>query len=109
MTIGTTLDTQCWLSKTEDQNAKPKVGYPDSSASFENAPSTQNCAMSSRRERYAVRMALDPYSGKESGTSDLDELWSGIALTDNEHEVVKALRIISPEISAVSMVNGKSE
>ena len=62
-------------------------------------------AMSSREHMRCV--ALDPYSGKESGT--LDELWSGIALTDNEHEVVKALRIISPEISAVSMVKGGSD
>ena len=62
-------------------------------------------AMSSREHMRCV--ALNPYSGKESGT--LDELWSGIALTDNEHEVVKALRIISPEISAVSMVKGGSD
>lgn len=60
---------------------------------------------SSSREQMRC-VALGPYSGKESGT--MDELWSGIALTDNEGEVVKALRIISPEISAVSMVNGKS-
>lgn len=50
---------------------------------------------------------LDPYA--RNGTSDLDELWSEIALTDNEHEVVDALRIISPEIIAVSMVKGESD
>ena len=55
------------------------------------------------RARFPYEL-LDPYA--RNGTSDLDELWSEIALTDNEHEVVKALRIISPEISAVSMVKG---
>ena len=68
------------------------------------APFRLGSALSSREHMRCV--ALDPYSGKESGT--LDELWSGIALTDSEREVVKALRIISPEITAVSMVNGKS-
>ena len=58
------------------------------------------------RERFPYEL-LDPYA--RNGTSDLDELWSEIALTDNEHEVVKALRIISPEISAVSMVKGGSD
>ena len=43
-----------------------------------------------------------------NGTADLDGLWSEIALTENESEVVEALRIIAPEIDAVSMVSGES-
>ena len=43
-----------------------------------------------------------------NGTADLDELWSEIALTENEREVVEALRVIAPEIDAVSMVSGES-
>ncbi len=43
-----------------------------------------------------------------NGTADLDELWSEIALTDNDPEVVEALRLIAPEIDAVSVVSGES-
>ena len=43
-----------------------------------------------------------------NGTADLDGLWSEIALTDNEREVVDALRIIAPEIDSVAVVSGES-
>jgi hypothetical protein len=49
---------------------------------------------------------VNPYSGK--GTSDLGPLWDGIALTDGEKDVVEALHIIDPHISAVSMVGGEA-
>lgn len=38
-------------------------------------------------------------------TEVLDDLWSAIALTDIEQDVIEALRIIEPEISGVSMVS----
>ena len=41
------------------------------------------------------------------GTADLGTLWDGIALSDNEQEVVEALRIIDPHISKVTMVGGE--
>ena len=37
-------------------------------------------------------------------TADLGTLWDGIALSDNEQDVVEALRIIDPHISKVTMV-----
>lgn len=57
------------------------------------------------RERFPCAL-IDAYA--INGTADWDELWSEIALTDSEREVVEALRIISPEITAVSMVKGES-
>lgn len=57
------------------------------------------------RERFPCAL-IDAYA--INGTSDWDGLWSEIALTDSEREVVEALRIISPEIIAVSMVRGES-
>ena len=45
---------------------------------------------------------VGPYSGM--GTTELGELWDGIALTDDESVVVDALRIIDPQISKVTMV-----
>ena len=49
---------------------------------------------------------VDPHSGGETGT--LEHLWDAIALTDQEKDVVEALHIIDPMISAVSMVRGES-
>jgi len=47
---------------------------------------------------------IGPYGGEK--TAPLGELWDAIALSDREQHVVEALRIIAPEISAVSMVGG---
>ena len=49
---------------------------------------------------------VSPYAGE--GTEMWEPLWDRIALTDNEEDVVDALHIIDPAISAVSMVRGKS-
>lgn len=48
------------------------------------------------------------FIGANSGesTADLGGLWDGIALSDNEQEVVQALRIIDPRISKITMVGG---
>lgn len=48
---------------------------------------------------------VDPYAGERTVT--LGPLWDKIALSDLEKDVVEALRIIDPEISAVSMVGGE--
>ena len=55
-----------------------------------------------------LRMAcifVSPYGGERTAT--LGALWDKIALSDREKDVVEALRIIDPEISAVSMVGGE--
>jgi len=48
---------------------------------------------------------VSPYGGERTAT--LGALWDKIALSDREKNVVDALRIIDPEISAVSMVGGE--
>ena len=48
---------------------------------------------------------VSPYGGERTAT--LGALWDRIALSDQERDVVEALRIIDPEISAVSMVGGE--
>jgi len=48
---------------------------------------------------------VSPYGGERTAT--LGPLWDRIALADREQDVVGALRIIDPEISAVSMVGGE--
>ncbi len=56
-----------------------------------------------------VRMScvlVSPYGGEETGT--LGHLWDEIALTDSEQDMVEALCIIDPQISAVSMVGGET-
>lgn len=47
---------------------------------------------------------VDPFSSRN--TAQLGSLWDTIALTAPEMEVVNALRIIAPDIEAVSMVGG---
>ncbi len=49
---------------------------------------------------------VSPYGGER--TANLGALWDNIALSDSEQDVVAALHIIDPEISAVSMVGGES-
>lgn len=48
---------------------------------------------------------VSPYGGERTAT--LGVLWDKIALSDREKDVVEALQIIDPEISAVSMVGGE--
>ncbi len=48
---------------------------------------------------------MSPYGGERTAT--LGPLWDKIALSDREKDVVEALRIIDPEIAAVSMVGGE--
>ena len=49
------------------------------------------------------------FVGANSGesTTELGAMWDGIALSDNEQEVVEALRIIDPRISKITMVGGE--
>lgn len=49
---------------------------------------------------------VGPYGGE--GTAILGELWDKIALSDREIDIVDALRIIDPNISAVSMIGQTS-
>lgn len=48
---------------------------------------------------------LDPFSSRS--TSHMGALWDAIALTDAEHEIVRAIRAISDEITAVSMIGSE--
>ncbi|MGI6354178.1 MAG: AAA family ATPase [Lentisphaeria bacterium] len=48
---------------------------------------------------------VSPYDGEK--TANLGALWDNIALSDGEKDVVHALQIIEPSISAVSMIGGK--
>lgn len=48
---------------------------------------------------------VSSYGGEH--TAPLGVLWDKIALSDLEKDIVEALRIIDPEISAVSMVGGR--
>ncbi len=48
---------------------------------------------------------VGPYGGER--TTRLGALWDRIALSDMEDEVVRALRIIDPDISGVSMIGGE--
>ena len=62
-----------------------------------------------RRPRDRMRMPctfVSPYSGEQ--TAQLEHLWDGIVLTDSEKDVVDALRIIDPRISAVSMIGAEA-
>jgi len=49
---------------------------------------------------------ISPYSGER--TAMLGNLWDKVALSDIEKDVVEALRIIDPQISAVSMIGDPS-
>ena len=60
---------------------------------------------SSNRTRMSC-IFVSPYSGESTGV--LGPLWDKIALSDREKDVVEGLRIIDPQISAVSMVGSTS-
>lgn len=57
------------------------------------------------REPRLPCMFVSPYGGERTAT--LGPLWDKIALSNLEKDVVDALRIIDPRISAVSMVGGE--
>ncbi len=48
---------------------------------------------------------VSPYGGER--TANLGVLWDRIALSDSEKDVIEALRIIAPDIIAISMVGGE--
>jgi len=48
---------------------------------------------------------VSPYGVK--GTAELGHLWDRVALTQSERDVIEALRMIDPEISAVSMIDAE--
>jgi energy-coupling factor transporter ATP-binding protein EcfA2 len=50
-------------------------------------------------------VAVNPYGGERTAT--LGKLWDKIALSDHEDDIIRALQIIDPEISAVSMIGGE--
>jgi hypothetical protein len=50
---------------------------------------------------------VSPYGGER--TANLGPLWDKIALSDREQDVVEALKIIAPDIMAVSMVGGEAQ
>ena len=67
-------------------------------------PSTRR---SLSEELFGTRMPcifVSPYGGEDTGM--LGPLWDKIALSDREKDVVEGLRIIDPQISAVSIVGG---
>lgn len=72
----------------------------------------QDYAFRSRPYRLGLQEAprltcvpVSPFGGEKTAT--LGNLWDIIALSDREKEVVEALRIIDPDIEAVSMVGGE--
>jgi len=121
----------CWLSEKRDQDGSrilvPKQG--DLFGEGEDVPALEIEAAGKHRlfpleymRRYTSRnpfrprpdtmdepslpcVFVSPYGGE--GTAKLCTLWDKIALSDREKDVVEALRIIDPEISAVSMVGGE--
>ena len=69
-------------------------------------------ALAGRIPRSADRVRMpcipvSPYIGEN--TYKLGHLWDRIALTDYEKNIVEALQIVDPSISAVSMVGGVSD
>ncbi len=56
-------------------------------------------------EPHPACLFVSPYGVERTGA--LGTLWDKIALSDRETDVVEALRIIDPAISAVSMVGGE--
>jgi predicted ATPase len=49
---------------------------------------------------------LDPFSSRSTG--QLANMWDAVVLTSAESDVVKVLRVASPDIEAVNMIGGES-
>jgi energy-coupling factor transporter ATP-binding protein EcfA2 len=116
------------LSERQERTMIPaprqQVLFPDAedlSALVIEAGATRRVLPLDYLRRYALRLSIlrsemagdtrlpcvyvSPYGGEQTAT--LGKLWDKIALSDLEKDVVDALRIIDPEISAVSMVGGE--
>ena len=73
--------------------------------SFRRYPYRSRLRSELRDESRMPCIFVSPYGGERTAT--LGALWDKIALSARERDVVEALRIIDPEISAVSMVGGE--
>ena len=113
-----------WLSEEFDSDGIRSVplGKPDPDGIAALIVETQDATKAHRLERFRypysmrrgrfepsneTRMScifVSPYGG--GGTGVLGPLWDKIALSDREKDVVEGLRIIDPQISAVSIVGG---
>ena len=111
-----------WLAEERDSAGKYRLAPLEFSLSTESEGipglivETQEGTLNFPLERFGVyryrprppngtRMPcifVSPYGGGSTGM--LGPLWDKIALSDREQDVVEALRIIDPQISAVSMV-----
>ena len=60
-----------------------------------------------REARSTPCVFVSPYSGERTDT--LLRLWDAVALTEFEKDIVEALRIIDPNISAVNMLAGEGQ
>ena len=111
-----------WFSR--DRNSEGNLQFterapddPEGSASLviTSSGSIRVYGLDDLRDRWSLRSRpskssgvgccfVDPYSGGR--TTELGELWDGIALTDDEGGIVDALRVIDPHVSKVTMVGG---
>ena len=112
-----------WFSRNRDEQGnlqfeEHNLDEPDGSASI--VVTTSDGIRIHEIERFRTGLSLHRdgsrwaatgcfFVGAHSGegTAKLGSLWDGIALSDNEQEVVRALRIIDPRISKVTMVGGE--
>lgn len=111
-----------WFSRTVDQDGNPSFEehHPDepegvASIVITTPDGTRIHRIENLRAGFPLYKSGSRSSGlacffvgaqSRDGTAELGTLWDGIALSDNEQEVVEALRIIDPDISKVTMVGG---
>ncbi|MBI2421868.1 MAG: AAA family ATPase [Candidatus Hydrogenedentes bacterium] len=106
------LDTQATLFDEEDAVAALKISSGGDSRVVRldsygrNAYRARPFRMESSDESRLNCIFVSAYGGERTGT--LGSMWDKIALSDHEEHVVDALRIIDPNISAISMVGGES-
>ena len=118
-----------WFAEEEDEDGIPRLIEQENARSVEPEDVVALVAETEERKyiqkfeglrRYTLRgqipplrrsdrlrmpcLLVSPYSAEETG--NLEQLWDDIALTDYEKDVIEALHIIDPGISAISMIGG---
>ena len=98
----------------DDQKPVLVVKTPNSHFIFSARDNSQNLLDLKHYHRSVIKaepsilsMFVSAYGGER--TANLGALWDGIVLSNNEQDVIKALQIIEPEITAVTMIGGESQ
>ena len=100
--LGTFAEADTVLALIIEADTEKRISPLDT---FRRTIARSSSGAAPERSRFPV-VAISPYGPQH--TSALGPMWDNIALSDEENDIAAALRIIVPDIVAVSMIGGET-